>query len=110
MFYRSFAHAGEIHETMTQSTIHSLFSKWYVALLFLAIFLLAIGRITYFISRRSFSAVYVVLMVALLVIGLLGYRLSAVLSIVSISGGFAMSLIQMVAGILEDKPKRNVET
>lgn len=103
MMLRYFAHAGELHETMSQSAIHTLFSKWYLALFFLAVLLMSIGKVTYIISRKSLPAVYVVIMFTLLVVGLLGYRLSSILSVVAISAGFAMSLMQMIAGILEEK-------
>lgn len=94
-----FAHAGEAHETVTVATSHSIFSKWYVALLLYLILLVAIVKITYFVSRKSKPVTYNVLLATLFIAGVATYTVSAPISVLSLGFGFAMALLQVLIGL-----------
>lgn len=94
-----FAHAGEVHETVTAATSHSLFSRWYVLLPAYVVALCAVGYVAYRLSRRSVSFTYNLLLAILLISGMLGYTHSVPVSVFSLSVGFAMALLQVMIGL-----------
>jgi len=94
-----FAHAGEAHETATAATSHSIFSKWYVALFLYMILLVAIVKVTYFVSRKSKPTTYNVLLATLFIAGVATYTVSAPISVLSLGFGFAMALLQVLVGL-----------
>lgn len=94
-----FAHAGEVHDSVSTTTTHSLFTRWYVLLPLYILALALISFVVYRLSRKSVSFTYNVLLSVLLVAGMLGYTRSAVVSVVSLSVGFAMALLQVLIGL-----------
>ena len=94
-----FAHAGEAHDSVSVAATHSLFTRWYVLLPLYILALALISFAVYRLSRKSVSLTYNVLLSVLLVAGMLGYTRSAVVSVVSLSVGFAMALLQVLIGL-----------
>lgn len=101
-----FAHAGETHETVTAATTHSLFTRWYVLLPLYIVSLCLITLIAYRLSRRSLSFTYNLILAILLVAGMAGYTKSAPVSVLSLSVGFAMALLQVMIGLGGNTTKR----
>lgn len=99
-----FAHAGEKHETVSAAASHSLLDKWYILLPLYVLSVVAVAYLTYLVSRRSVWVTYNVVLSVLLVAGMIGYTTSAAVSVLSLSVGFAMALLQAIAG-LGGKPK-----
>ncbi len=93
-----FAHAGEAHDAVTTAAIYSIFSKWYTALPLFIVFLAVITRVTYWVSRKSKPTTYNVLLATLFIAGVAAYTTSASISVLSLSLGFAMALLQVLIG------------
>lgn len=91
-----FAHAGDLDETVTSGTLHVIFERWYVALGLLLLTLLIVIRLTLLVSRGSKPAAYTAVLVTLFFAGVATYTLSAPVSVVSLSLGFAMALGQVI--------------
>lgn len=94
-----FAHAGEHHETVTQSATHSLFDRWYIALPLFIVLVTFVTVLSYFASRKSKPTTYNVLLTLLFVSGVATYTLSAPISVLALSVGFAMALFQVLIGL-----------
>jgi hypothetical protein len=94
-----FAHAGEHHDTAIEEAAHTLLAEWYIGLPLLVLVVAGLGAITYLLSRKSKSVTFGVVMMALLIIGFTTYDLSPVVSIVSISAGFAAVLLQVITSL-----------
>lgn len=101
-----FAHAGELHQGNYQTTAHLLFGRWYIALLLLGLLLLIVGRLTSIITRGSKSAIFNMVMTTLLIAGMFSYSLSSVISVVSLSVGFALALGQVLLGLGWQQPDK----
>lgn len=94
-----FAHAGEAHDSTTTIAIQPIFSRWYIALpLFIIVITLA-TLLTYYLSRRSKSVTLTVLLALLFVAGVATYTVSAPVSVLSLSLGFTLALLQVLAGL-----------
>jgi hypothetical protein len=106
MFPKVFAHAGETHETVTAATTHSLFSQWYVILPLYILSLCLIAYVAYRLSRKSLAFTYNLMLAILLIAGMLGYTRSAPVSVISLSVGFAMALLQVMIGLGRSSPKK----
>lgn len=98
------AHAGEEHATPTEAASHSLLETWYVALPLFLVFLVGVATIAYLLSKKSKAATLQVLLAVLFVSGVATYQKSAIISVVSLSGGFALALLSVVVGL--SRPKR----
>lgn len=98
-----FAHAGELHETAAQDSAHIIFGQWYTSLLFLFVLIFLIAKLTSVVTRGSKAATYNAVLVTLFVTGVIGYKYSPVMAIVSIGAGFAMALLQVLLD-LTSKP------
>lgn len=92
-----FAHAGEIHETATQESLW--LSTWYIAIPLFVIVLFILAATTYFLSGKSLSTTYIVLLAALLTAGVGTYTISAPVSLFALTLGFALALLQTVTGL-----------
>jgi hypothetical protein len=92
-----FAHAGEVHDAVVSTM--PWYSKWYLVLPAYVVSVALITYLAYRISRRSVSFGYNVLLSILLVSGMVGYRFSSAVSVLSLSVGFAMALLQVLFGL-----------
>ena len=98
-----FAHANEVHDSTIVA--QPVLRIWYVALL---VFVLAITLVTltiYFVSRKSKSVTYGALLALLFVVGVATYTISAPVSVLSLSLGFALSLLQVLFSLSKGGPK-----
>ena len=77
-----------------------LANEWYVVLPAYVAGLLLIGAITYFLAKKSWSAVYFVWLSVFLLVGLIGYSMSPVISVFSITAGFILAFITIFGGAL----------
>lgn len=102
-----FAHAGEAHDGVSAAATQSLLARWYVILPLYILVLVLISFVAYRLSRKSVSFTYNVLLSTLLVAGMLGYTRSAVISVLSLSVGFAMALLQVLIGLGGSGQKRD---
>lgn len=92
MQVKLFAHAGESHDSVVETFGHSL-SDSSLLLPLIIIVAVLVPIVHYMITKR----VNILLILAeLLAIGVLGYRFSAWLSIVSLSSGFGLALVLML--------------
>ena len=97
MFY--FAHAGENHETVTQAVAHSMWTEWYIAIpAFFALLAVAV-YLTYRITKKSFTAAFLVALVACFVVGVAAYQTVPALSVICLALGFAGSLLQTLLAL-----------
>ena len=94
-----FAHVGEAHETVTQAASHSLLGRWYIALALFMFLMAVLTTATYHISRKSKPVTYTVMLFVLFIVGVATYKLSAVVSVIALSLGFAMALLQVLIGL-----------
>lgn len=94
-----FAHAGEVDEAVTTITSSSPLSKWYIALPLFIVFLGVITTLTYIVSRKSIPTTYNVLLATLFIAGVAAYTTSAPISVLSISIGFALALLQVLTSL-----------
>ena len=92
-----FAHAGEVHDAVV--TTIPWYNKWYFVLPAYIVSVALITYLAYRISQRSISVGYNVLLTILLACGMVGYKYSSVLSVLSLSVGFAMALLQVLFGL-----------
>lgn len=102
---RIFAHAGELHTNSYTVTSHLIFGRWYIALGLLILLLLIVARITSIITKGSHGAIFLMLMLTLLLVGMTTYALSTVVSVVSLTTGFVMALLSTMTGL--SKPDSN---
>lgn len=93
------AHAGETHETAAEAASHSLFDTWYLALLAFAGFAYCFVRLVYFLSGKSKAVTTNATLVMLFAVGVGTYKLSAPISVVALTAGFALALFQVVVGL-----------
>lgn len=94
-----FAHAGEVHQSATNATTHSLISQWYIQL---PLFIVALSLVTLFIfllSKKSYAITYVLLLIILFVIGVGSYTKSAAVSVFSLALGFSLAFIQVITDL-----------
>ncbi|CAN5702890.1 hypothetical protein BH23PAT2_BH23PAT2_10210 [soil metagenome] len=98
-----FAHAGEEHVTTADSALHALFGQWYIALPLFIIVLFGIGSMTYILSKKSKPTTFTTVLIALFVIGVLTYTVSALISAIAISLGFLLVLLQVLATLSHPK-------
>jgi|AntRauTorckE6833_2_1112554.scaffolds.fasta_scaffold01632_2 CHASE2 domain-containing sensor protein len=98
-----FAHVGEEHATTADSAMHALFGQWYIALPLFILVLFAVGSMTYVLSKRSKPATFTTVLIALFVIGVLTYTVSALISAIAISLGFLLVLVQVLATLSHPK-------
>lgn len=94
-----FAHAGEEHETTTNSLWHLLSSEWYYLLPTVIIFSLMIIMLTYQLSNKSLGTTAVTTEIVLFVGGILTFNTLPYYSIASITIGFALSLFLVINGL-----------
>ena len=86
-----FAHAGEAHESSSDSLWHYL-GVWYIAVIVFIIGIYIVGTVTYNLSKKSLGATLSIIMAVLLAVGLLSYEKSPVISVLSILCGFIIAL------------------
>lgn len=96
MFY--FAHDGETHETVTESTLHATLETWYVALPLYVLILVAIGSAAYLVARSK-TTVLNVLLGVLFIAGVALYSVSPAVSIASLACGFGLALAVVIIGL-----------
>lgn len=94
-----FAHVGEDHEATTVAASHFLLDTWYLLLPLYILSVAAIAYLAFLVSGRSFSVTYNVVLAILLISGMIGYTTSVVIGVFSLSVGFAMALLQAIAGL-----------
>ncbi|MCA9324541.1 hypothetical protein KC959_03490 [Candidatus Saccharibacteria bacterium] len=94
-----FAHAGENHEAVTTAVSHSLLDTWYISLLLFIVAISLATYLVYLVSNRSFSVTYNALLAMFFISGVLGYTMSPPISVLSLSIGFAMALLQVLTGL-----------
>lgn len=99
------AHEGHEHEAeIVQNWLQTfLDNAWYVVLPVYIAVLALIGVAAYFIFKKSMAAVYFALLLVFLIVGLVGYSYSPVISIISIAGGFALAFLTIFGGTLTKK-------
>lgn len=102
MFY--FAHGGEVHETATESAWHAIIGEWYIALPLYLVILFAISAAIY-LASKSKAATFNTLLVILFAAGIGFYNVAPIVSIVSLAGGFALTLGIVVIGLGGKSPK-----
>lgn len=86
-----FAHAGEAHTSTNESLWHYL-SVWYIAVLVFVIGLYIVSSLTYMLTKKSLGKTLLVTLGVLLLSGLFSYEQSPLLSVLSITAGFAIAL------------------
>lgn len=94
-----FAHAGEVHDTVTQVTARSLLSKWYIALTLFVILVVIVGTAAYFVSRKSIAFTLNTVLATFFIAGVATYTVSAPVSILSLGLGFALALLQVLTSL-----------
>lgn len=94
-----FAHAGETHDTATTVVSQPIFSRWYIALPLFIIAVTLATLLTYYLSRRSKPVTLTVLLALLFVAGVATYTVSAPVSVLSLSLGFALALLQVLTSL-----------
>lgn len=101
-----FAHNGEVHETAAENAWHAVIGEWYITLPLYLVILFAISAAIY-LTSKSKAATFNTLLVILFVAGIGFYNLAPIVSIVSLAGGFALTLGIVVIGLSNkaDKPK-----
>lgn len=90
-FWRYFSQANGLTE--------SEFEHWYVAFGVALISLLAVVRVTLFVSHGSKPAAYSAVLLSLLVAGIITYSVNTPLGLGFLSLSFAMALLQIVTSI-----------
>lgn len=90
-----FAHAGEAHSNTVEAFSHSASESQLFLPLVLVIAVLIPSL--HYIATKKLSILLI--LVELFVIGVLGYQLSAWLSVVSLSVGFALALVLILHGL-----------
>lgn len=93
----NFAHAGEVHETIQDSSRHLLSSPYMNVPLFI---LFIIGL--YFLLAKlkvKLPNILNIQLAILLIVGVVGYTYTPILSIVSISGGITLALFLVLSGL-----------
>lgn len=93
----NFAHDGEAHETVIDSTSHFLGLGSTELSLLVLMFAIIIPSMVHFITRRL-TATFIATMIELLLIGVLSYSFAPVLSVIAIVLGFAASLAVVLVG------------
>lgn len=94
-----FAHAGEAHADTASTLSHMLLGKWYFALPLYIAFLILLIFTVYRATRKSLPITYLVLLIVLFAAGIGTYTSSPAISILSISVGFGMALLQVLLGL-----------
>ena len=97
-----FAHAEELHSSNSESIKH-LLELWYSAIPIYLFAFTIVAMLTYYISRKSISAVYIVSSAFLLISGVLLYDLSPVVSTIAIVVGLFSSMAITFLGIGKKK-------
>lgn len=92
------AHAGETHESSSESTSH-LLESWYVALPLFLLAVAGIATIVYVLSKRSLAATYLAVVAIFLVSGIFLYDKSAVISVMSLTIGLFGSVIVVLTSL-----------
>ena len=98
--YYLMAHAGEQHNTQTETTMHFL-QEWFIAVPLLLVVVAALAFIVYFISRRSKPITFLSVTGILLVIGVGTYTFSPSMSVVSLSTGLGLLLVVVLASLMK---------
>lgn len=94
-----FAHAGETHDTSAAVSTPSILSTWYVALPLFIMAVVLVTVLTYYASRKSKPVTYSVLLGLLFIAGVATYTVSAPVSVLSLSLGFALALLQVLSSL-----------
>ncbi len=95
-----FAHGGEVHNTALEASAHSL--AWYLQLLLLILGIIGFSGSIWFVTRRSDLTVLLTAF-TLLVAGFTLFKISPVVSVISITVGLIATLLVTLFG-LGDKP------
>jgi len=103
--FGNFAHAGEVHVDKAESTSH-LLNTWYTALPLALVTVVLVGVLAYYLFQKSKSSAFLAVNVALLAIGVFAYTRSPVVSVLSLSLGFAMCLAGALATLLSTGAKK----
>lgn len=100
--FNMFAHAGEVHESLSNDYSHSVLGTWYFAIPIFLAFMLLVIKTTYLLSGKSYAVTYNIMLAALFVSGVLGYKFSPAIAVISISLGFAMALLSVLGFLAGD--------
>lgn len=98
-FIELIAHAGEAHETSTETLTHSILNEWWAALSIYIAILIILVTVTYFATKKSTTAAFSMLLSALLVGGIAMYSISPIVSIFALTTGFTVALGSVFLGI-----------
>lgn len=94
-----FAHAGETQDIAAAVSTPSILTKWYIALPLFIMAVTLVTRLTYYVSRKSKPLTFSVLLGLLFIAGVATYTVSAPVSVLSLSLGFALALLQVLSSL-----------
>lgn len=97
-----FAHAGETHDSVTTVVSQPIFSKWYVALPLFIVAVTLVTLLAYYLSRKSKPVTFSVFVALLFIAGVATYTISAPVSVISLSLGFALALLQVLTSFSKE--------
>ena len=98
------AHAGETHGSELDGIAHFI-APWYLALPAFFLALSLVGYLTWIVSGRQSDKVLVVLALVCLISGFTLFNISAIVSVVAIVGGLAISVSLTLSGLINESKK-----